>query len=465
MIRGLLTKSSFSNLSLSRSLLDNLVSLDYVEMTEIQAKSLPEILKGRDVIAQAKTGSGKTAAFGLGLLEKLDRRSFQVQCLVLCPTRELADQVSKELRRLARQIENVKIVTLCGGVSIGPQIGSLEYGAHIVVGTPGRILKHLLKKTLKLNHLKTLVLDEADRMLDMGFSEDISSIIKTMPDHRQTLLFSATYPDSIQSMAEQYLHNPVTVKGETVHAASTITEHFFEIDKSNRKQGLSALLKHYQPTSTLIFCNTKKECQLVADYLADEGLSALAIHGDLDQRDRDQVLLRFSNRSCSALVATDVAARGLDIKDLDAVINYEVTRDPEVHIHRIGRTGRIGNTGLALNLFAANERYRVAAIEDYRGFDSNLEKLTDLDVSADLAFKPAMTTLQIDGGRKHKLRPGDILGALTGDAGLKSDDVGKIDIFSLHAYVAIKRGVANEALTRLKGGKIKGRTFKVRMLR
>ncbi|MBV1905658.1 MAG: ATP-dependent RNA helicase DbpA [Pseudomonadales bacterium] len=454
----------FSSLSLSPNLLENLDTLKYVEMTEIQAKSLPEILSGKDVIAQAKTGSGKTAAFGLGVLEKLDTKRLQVQSLVLCPTRELADQVSKELRRLARRIENVKIVTLCGGISIGPQIGSLEYGAHIVVGTPGRILKHLGKKTLKLDQLKTLVLDEADRMLDMGFSEEISLIIEGLPTKRQTLLFSATYPNTIQAIANQYLYKPVRVTGDTTHGSSTIQEYFFEIEKTKRKQGLSALLKHYRPESTLIFCNTKKECQSIAEYLQQEGLSALAIHGDLKQQERDQVLLRFSNRSCSVLVATDVAARGLDVKELNAVINYEITRDAETHIHRIGRTGRNGNTGLALNLFTVNERYRIAAIEVYRDADSVIKKISDLDLSSALTFEPAMITLQIDGGRKQKVRPGDILGALTGDAGLKGDDVGKIDITSMHAFVAVKREVADQALTRLKRGKIKGRTFKVREL-
>ena len=457
-------QSPFSQLSLSPDLLANLSTLKYVSMTEIQAKSLPEILLGTDVIAQAKTGSGKTAAFGLGLLQKLDTKRFQVQGLVLCPTRELADQISRELRRLARMVENVKIVTLCGGISIGPQIGSLEHGAHIVVGTPGRILKHLAKKTLTLNWLEILVLDEADRMLDMGFSDDISTIIKAMPVERQTLLFSATYPDSIQAIAKQYLNKPVTIRVATTHSASVITEHFFEIEQSKRREALSGLLKHYRPESSLIFCNTKKECQEVSDYLRRESIEALAIHGDLEQRDRDQVLLRFSNRSCSVLVATDVAARGLDIKDLDAVINYEVTRDAAVHIHRIGRTGRIGCAGLALSLFTPGERYRVDAIEDYRGTPCNIKMISDLDVLADHAFTPAMLTLQIDGGRKHKLRPGDILGALTGDAGLSSEDVGKIDIFSLHAYVAIKRDIANQALDRLRQGKIKGRTFKVRKL-
>ena len=457
-------QSPFSQLSLSPDLLANLSTLKYVSMTEIQAKSLPEILLGTDVIAQAKTGSGKTAAFGLGLLQKLDTKRFQVQGLVLCPTRELADQISRELRRLARMVENVKIVTLCGGISIGPQIGSLEHGAHIVVGTPGRILKHLAKKTLTLNRLEILVLDEADRMLDMGFSDDISTIIKAMPVERQTLLFSATYPDSIQAIAKQYLNKPVTIRVATTHSASVITEHFFEIEQSKRREALSGLLKHYRPESSLIFCNTKKECQEVSDYLRRESIESLAIHGDLEQRDRDQVLLRFSNRSCSVLVATDVAARGLDIKDLDAVINYEVTRDAAVHIHRIGRTGRIGCAGLALSLFTPGERYRVDAIEDYRGTPCNIKMISDLDVLADHAFTPAMLTLQIDGGRKHKLRPGDILGALTGDAGLSSEDVGKIDIFSLHAYVAIKRDIANQALDRLRQGKIKGRTFKVRKL-
>mgnify|MGYP002371991875 CR=1 FL=1 len=337
--------NDFASLPLSQALLDNLKSLDFHAMTPIQAKSLPDILQGRDVIAKAKTGSGKTAAFGLGILSRLEPSRFQVQAVVICPTRELADQVGKDIRKLARTLPNIKLVTLCGGTALGPQIGSLEYGAHIIVGTPGRIQKHLDMDTLRLDRLQTLVLDEADRMLDMGFEEAIRSVIKRMPDQRQTLLFSATYPDSILKMSQSVQRNPIEIMVEAQHRDSDIEQHFFEVSPEQKLDTLGKLLRHYQPESTVVFCNTKADCSDVVDFLADQGFSALALHGDLEQKERDLMLVRFANKSASVLVATDVAARGLDIKDLSAVINYEPAWDPEVHVHRVGRTGRANGDG------------------------------------------------------------------------------------------------------------------------
>ncbi|MDD2338659.1 MAG: ATP-dependent RNA helicase DbpA [Geobacteraceae bacterium] len=431
-------------------------------MTPIQAHSLPPILAGTDVIAQAKTGSGKTAAFGIGLLSRLVVSSFRVQGLVLCPTRELADQVGKELRRLARFTDNIKILTLCGGVPFGPQLGSLEHGAHIVVGTPGRILDHLRRGSLDLTSLSILVLDEADRMLDMGFQDDIGTIVAATPSQRQTLLFSATYPESITAMSATVQQQPVTVKVETVHDGDQIKQLFFLVENKERLAALARILGHYRPESTLVFCNTKKECQEVADALTERGFSALAIHGDLEQRERDQVLARFANKSVSILVATDVAARGIDIKELTAVVNYELTRDPEIHIHRIGRTGRAGEQGLALSLVTAAENRRATAIEVYLGETVPRAELETLAMPSSAALEAPMVTLCIDGGRKNKLRPGDILGALTGDAGIPADEVGRINVFDFHTYVAVRRASAKLALARLTAHKIKGRFFKIR---
>ena len=457
--------NKFSTLPLAPAMLANLDSLDYRQMTPIQSASLPQMLAGKDLIAQAKTGSGKTAAFGIGLLHTLDAGQFKVQALVLCPTRELADQVGKEIRRLARATANIKLLTLCGGTPLGPQVGSLEYGAHIVVGTPGRILKHLGKGTLNLDHVRTLVLDEADRMLDMGFYDDIAAIIAATPEQRQTLLFSATYPDAIKQLSAAFQRQPVEISVDAIHSDGMIKQHFYEVAKEQRTQTLAALLAHYQPESSVVFCNTKQQCQEVADDLQQRGFHALALHGDLEQRDRDQVLALFANKSCSILAATDVAARGLDIKDLQAVINFELSRDPEVHIHRIGRTGRAGKEGLALSLFTPAEAYRVNAIENYQHSPVKIEKAATLDGGAGFALQPPMITLTIDGGRKNKVRPGDILGALTGEGGIPGDAVGKIDVFDFIAYVAIKRAMANQALACLTEGKIKGRRFKVRKLR
>ena len=458
-----MNNSEFSSLNLSPALQENLTSLGYLQMTPIQAQSLPLVLDGKDLIAKAKTGSGKTAAFGLGLLAKLNVNRLEVQALVLCPTRELADQVAQEIRRLARALPNVKLVPLCGGTPTAPQSATLSFGAHIAVGTPGRILKHLEQGTLELSGLKTLVLDEADRMLDMGFGEDINRVISYAPQQRQTLLFSATYPEGIAQMSRGVQRNPVEVSVESLHEGSAIEQKLYEVPAGQRLDALTWLLSHYQPSSCVVFCNTKRACNDVADHLAAKGFSALALNGDLEQRERDQVLVRFANGSATILVATDVAARGLDIKELGAVINYELTYDPEVHVHRIGRTGRAGQQGLALSLYQPNEAQRVNFIEEYQQAPM---PLGDLDsIGRDIKpIAPQMVTLSIDAGRKTKVRAGDILGALTGEGGIAGADVGKIQISEQYSYVAVKRSVASAALKRLQEGKIKGRSYRARKL-
>jgi len=309
------------------------------------------------------------------------------------------------------------------------------------------------------------VLDEADRMLDMGFYDDIAEIVAATPGNRQTLLFSATYPEAIEQISESMQKKPGRVSVAATHTRNKIEQTFFEVAGNGKRQAaLVALLGHYHPASCVVFCNTRQKTQEVADALQAKGFSALALHGDLEQRDRDQVLVRFSNKSCSILVATDVAARGLDIKDLEAVINFELSQDPEVHVHRIGRTGRAGKSGLALSLYIAAESYRVNAIEDYQNSPLRFSAIDSLHIQQKLDSRPPMVTLCIDGGRKSKMRPGDILGALTGESGIAGNQVGKIDVFDRQAYVAIERSVADKALTGLSTGKIKGRYFKARKL-
>lgn len=445
-------------------MLSNIESLNYQHMTPIQAQSLPEILDGKDVLAQAKTGSGKTATFGIGVLHKLNVHLFQTQALVLCPTRELADQISKELRRLARSIANTNILTLCGGRPIGPQIASLERNPHIVVGTPGRILKHINKGCLKLNSVSTLVLDEADRMLDMGFHEEIMNIIRELPKSRQTLLFSATYPEGIQKISRSVQKNPLTVQVESLHNEQEIEQIFYELKTHDRNAALIRLLQYYKPESSIVFCNRKDECQQVVKILNARGFKALAIHGDLEQKEREQVLAQIANKSCSVLVATDVAARGLDINELSAVINYELCRDAQVHVHRIGRTGRAGQNGLALSLFMPAEIHRFNAIEEYLKSSLTLENIDSLDVDEHFALVPPMITLCIQAGRKKKLRAGDILGALTANTSLPARKVGKINVFEHYSYVAVERAVARQAHKILSENKIKGRSIKVRKI-
>lgn len=460
-----MSDNAFSSLKLHADLIKNLTSLGYDSMTPIQAQSLPPILAGKDVIAQGKTGSGKTSAFSLGLLSKLDVKRFQVQSLVLCPTRELADQVAKEIRRLARTIHNIKVLTLCGGMPFGPQIGSLEHGAHIIVGTPGRVEEHLRKGTLKLDNLNMLVLDEADRMLEMGFQSALDAIIELTPKNRQTLLFSATYPEQIQAISERIMNDPVMAQAASTHDNTSIRQHFYKVDDDEQRMtAIRLLLLHHTPESSVIFCNTKREAQEVADELVGYGFSALALHGDLEQRDRDQTLVQFANKSVSILVATDVAARGLDIDNLDAVINYHIARDTEVHVHRIGRTGRAGSKGIACSLYSDKESYKMALLSEYLGQPIEPEALPSNKILGNPPSKPPMATLQIDGGKKQKVRPGDILGALTGEKGIAGSKVGKIQIFDNRSYVAVRRDAVKAAMDKLAQGKLKGRSFRIRYI-
>ncbi|UXH80988.1 ATP-dependent RNA helicase DbpA [Roseateles amylovorans] len=446
-------------------MLANLEQLGYLSMTPIQAASLPLTLAGRDLIAQAKTGSGKTAAFTLPLLANLNPRRFAVQALVLCPTRELADQVTQEIRRLARAEDNIKTLTLCGGAPIRNQLASLAHGAHIVVGTPGRILDHLSRGTLDLQALNTLVLDEADRMLDMGFAEDIAQVVQACPKARQTLLFSATYPEGVASLASRFMRDPKEVTLTERHAANKIRQRFYEVEESQRLHAVGLLLNHFRPASTLAFCNTKQQCRDLVAVLQAQGIVALELHGDLDQRDRDQVLVQFANRSCSVLVATDVAARGLDIAQLEAVINVDITPDAEVHTHRVGRTGRADGEGWAFSLASMDEMGRVGRIDQMQGSASVWHPLSELTVPAGAEpLRPPMVTLQILGGRKEKIRPGDVLGALTKDLGFEGSQIGKINVNEFSTYVAIERSVADQALRGLNAGKVKGKSVKVRLL-
>lgn len=456
---------AFSTTQLSSALIENLDSLGYQTMTEIQAQSIPLMLNGQDVIGQGKTGSGKTAAFGLGLLNNLNVKRFRVQALVLCPTRELADQVAVEIRKLARAIHNIKVLTLCGGAPMGPQIGSLEHGAHIVVGTPGRIEEHIRKGRLSLAELNTLVLDEADRMLDMGFEEPLERIVAECPQERQNLLFSATYPKKIEQLVGHIMTNPVKVEVISTHDDSSINQFFYEVESNDaRTDAVTRLLYQHQPKSAVIFCNTKAECQSLADSLNQQDFDCASLHGDLEQRDRDRTLIRFANKSLTILVATDVAARGIDVDDVDMVVNYHIAHDPEVHVHRIGRTGRAGNTGIACSLISHKEAHKVIRLEEYLKQDISPQPLPDNSVFNNPLVQASMVTIQIDGGKKNKLRPGDILGGLTSNPAIQGNQIGKIKVQAISAFVAVDKKIAKIALKTISEGKMKGRTFRARKL-
>ena len=332
--------TTFDAVALPPELQQALAQLEYREMTPVQAAALPPLLDGRDVIAQARTGSGKTAAFALGLLSRLDATATGVQALVLCPTRELADQVGKEIRRLARFQPNIKVSVFCGGVPLRPHLASLVHPPQVVVGTPGRLQELMDEGALMLGGVRTLVLDEADRMLDMGFGEQIAGIVGQAPASRQTLLFSATIPDEIRALGRRLQRDPVEVSlGDE---ATPIEQRFHEVEAPRKSDAIALLVGDLAPDAVLVFCNTRRDVQQVADDLADRGLDVLALHGDLEQRDRDEVLVRFANRSARVLVATDVAARGLDIRELPLVISHGLASDVDTHVHRIGRTGRAG---------------------------------------------------------------------------------------------------------------------------
>ena len=455
--------NAFADLTLHPPLLKALAELNYTEMTPVQAASLPAVLQGKDVVAQAKTGSGKTAAFALGLLSALQVNRTQVQGLVLCPTRELADQVSREIRRLAAFIPNVKVLTLCGGVPRRTHINSLTHEPHIAVGTPGRILDLLKKKALSLTALKVLVLDEADRMLDMGFAEAIEDIVAYAPTQRQTLMFSATMPDPIRQFSRQFQKTPldVTIKSDTDEIL--IDQYFYEVDAAEKMTALTHLLLHHQPESCAVFCNTRQAVREVHEALVEQGFSALALHGEQEQREREEMLVRFANRSCNVLIATDVAARGLDIKELPMVINFDIASDADTHIHRIGRTGRAGSHGIALSLVTPREGYRARTIAEHQQMDLNWKRIPSPKSAT--AHAAAFITIAVDGGRQDKVRPGDLLGALTGDAGLPGTAVGKIDVFPTRSYVAIAREWHHKAVERLRAGTIKGRKFRIRNIR
>ena len=449
---------SFSSLSqLPQALIDTLIQLNYETMTPIQGSTIPVLLEGNDLIAQAKTGSGKTAAFGIPLIHIIDTKKWNPQAMILCPTRELADQVAKELRRLARYKENLKILTLCGGTPMRPQIASLERGAHILIGTPGRIQDHFSRETIYLKNIHSLVLDEADRMLDMGFYDEIKKIISNLPKKRQGMLFSATYPDNIQKLSREILTNPTMIKVDAEHSDLVIHEVGLEAAEQGKKDTLLRILKSYRPETAIVFCNTKAETVSLTDFLRDKHFAALDLQGDLDQRERNETLLKFANGSVRIMVATDVASRGLDVKNVSMVINYDLPHDPEVYTHRIGRTARAGAEGLALSLYLPGQKGKLLEMAPA------IEILSpeSLRIDKNFILESDKATLCIDGGKKNKLRPGDILGALSKEIGIPGDHIGKIDIFDFHAYVAIDKKSIRKAFEGLKKGKIKGRKFRV----
>ena len=449
----------FNKLGLEDSFLKNLQSLNFKEMTKIQELSLPIALQNKDVVAKAKTGSGKTVAFGIPLVNKLDVKKFKIQSLVLAPTRELANQIALEIRKLSRHIHNVKVLTLTGGVPFKPQVASLYHGAHIIVGTPGRVLKHIDEDNINFENLNTLVLDEADKMLDMGFYEDISKIIDALPKNRQSMLFSATYEENIEKLANDILNSPTFVEIEDEQKVK-ITQKFYECDESIKTSLIPSIISSNAAKTTLIFCNMKIKCDELADDLDKLGLDVLTLHSDLEQRDRDEIITIFANKSYPILIATDVASRGLHIDDIDLVINYDLARDEKVHTHRIGRTARAGKGGVAISLYTQDDDEKVQDLKEC--FDDIIEdNIENIHDDPDFKIDSEYRSIFINGGKKHKLRAGDILGALTAGIGLPKDAIGKINSMDFCSYVAVEKQYLDKALNGLSKNKIKGKYFRV----
>ena len=451
--------------------LDVLAQLGFDTPTKIQEGSIPALLSGNDLVGQSQTGSGKTAAFALPLLERVNVQVRELQGLVLCPTRELSAQVARELRKLGRGRAGLSVVVLSGGESVRDQTRTLEKGVHLAVGTPGRVIDHLQRRTLRVHRVGAVVLDEADRMLDMGFQPDIEKILKALPATRQTAFFSATFPVSIRELSAKYQRDPrwITVS-EAVQEAPDIRELVVSSSEQDKLGALRAALALHAHESALVFANQKLTVRKLQENLHVSGSSVAALHGDLEQRDRDRVLAKFRNGSVRVLVATDVAARGIDLDSLDLVINFDLPSQPEIYVHRIGRTGRAGKAGLAVSLRTPRDQAKLEAIEAYTGRPFEVSTQPEPPATAYAArtgsttapLDAKMDTLRLSGGRKDKLRPGDILGALTGEAGaLRGDQIGKIEIHERFSFVALARGVSEKALTSLRAGRIKGRRFRV----
>jgi len=454
---------AFSTLSISQDMIDNLNKLDYKEMTPVQEESLPHILERADVMAQAKTGSGKTAAFGIGLLHHLDVKETKVQAAIMCPTRELSEQVANELRRLARFTSNIKILTLVGGEAVYPQKVALEKGVHIIVGTPGRIMDTITKGHLDITEVKTLVLDEADRMLDMGFHDDIAAIIKFTPKHRQTLLFSATYEDETKRLSKKFQLQPEFIHITSDADETSITQKFYNVHEDDKVELIDGLMAKDELESCIIFCNMKSTCDDVAQELHFRGYDVASLHADLDQKQRNEVLTMFSNKSLNILVATDVASRGLDIKELPAVFNYDISHQAEIYVHRIGRTGRMGQAGLAYTFVGSKEGKFVEAISKYTEQKVKLETPPQLDSNKKFTRTAPMKTLKILAGKKDKLRPGDFVGALAGEVGIKGDSIGNITVIDRFSYIAIDKNLMNKV--ELKDDRLKVKKKKYRYIK
>lgn len=459
-----MTSNDFRSLNLAAGLLRVIEDMGFTEMTPIQAASIPALLQGKDLIGQSHTGSGKTAAFIISILQKIQIEAREPQALILCPTRELCDQVLKECRKFSKAFPGLQTVALVGGQPYPPQTQALNNGVHVIVGTPGRTLEHLRKNQLQVNKLKFLVLDEADRMLDEGFTDEMTAIIDELPEKKQTVFFSATFPETIEALSRKYQKNAARVTiDKSTQASPQIKQYVYEAENPQKTDNLIKILQRHPSACTIVFCRTKATVDEIGQRLEKMKVASQVLHGDLSQPERDRATALFRNGSARILVATDVAARGLDIEKLELVINVDLPINSEVYIHRIGRTGRAGREGTAVSIATAFEALKIVEIEKATGVKmirQNLGFENQHGLGAE--FQKTMTkTIQIAGGKLDKLRPGDILGALTAQPSpIASADIGKIEIHERFSLVAIATPSAEKALEKLRNTKIKGKKFK-----
>lgn len=447
----------FDELNISLKLKKHLKFLSYETLTPIQEATLIYTLNKKDVIAQAKTGSGKTLAFLLPIVEALNSKKFKVQAIILAPTRELANQISVQLRELLKYIHNIKVLTLCGGVPYKPQVLSLKHEAHIVVGTAGRVLKHIKDENLKCEDIEYFVLDEADKMLDMGFYDDILEISNYLQKNRQTMLFSATFTQNIEALANHILTNPIFVKLE-FEEQNKINQLFIKDNNLDLSKEIPKLIRSFKAKSTIVFCNQKNSCEKLANLLFEQNLDVLTLHSDLEQKLRDETMTLFSNGSYPILIASDVASRGLDISDIDLVINYDLALNEKIHTHRIGRTARAGNGGVAVTFYKEDELSKALEIKEIFS-DIKFEDIDEIQDNQDFKIESKHRTILINGGKKHKIRKLDIVGCLTSNIGLEKADIGKIDIFDFLSYVAIRVDKFNQIFKNLEKIKLKGKLY------
>ncbi|WP_027308153.1 DEAD/DEAH box helicase [Caloramator sp. ALD01] len=517
-----MTTLKFNELNLSKELLKAIADLGYEEATPIQSQAIPIVLEGHDVIGQAQTGTGKTAAFSIPVIERIDTSKKQIQALILCPTRELAIQVSEEIKKLSSYKKGVYALPVYGGQAIERQIQALKKGVNIVIGTPGRVIDHINRGTIKLDNLKMIVLDEADEMLNMGFIEDIEFILSNAPKERQTLLFSATMPKPILELTQKYQNNPKMVKiVQKELTVPTIEQIYIEVREADKIEVLSRLLDIHNPKLSLVFCNTKKKVDEVSMSLQARGYLADGLHGDLKQLQRDKVMQKFRNGLIEILIATDVAARGIDVENVEMVFNYDVPQDIENYVHRIGRTGRAGREGKAYTFISGKEIYKLKDIQRYTKTKIKMGKIptindveerkisalidnikeiineggleryagiierivgdeyTSLDIASallkmtmkldekydedvqDIEQDREMTRLFINIGKNQKISPRDIVGAFADKVKIPGDLIGSIDIYDKFSFVEVPREYAKEVMKIMNENTIKGKKVNI----